>query len=252
MTIDDAVYACARLVADARHIVVMTGAGVSAESGIPTFRDALTGLWAHYDPEQLATPEAFNASPALVTRWYDERRAACAHCEPNPGHRALSELQRRLRSDGRKLQLITQNVDRLHQRAGASDVIELHGSLWDWRCTRCGEQHEENEVPFPEYPPRCHCGGSRRPAVVWFGESLPAAAVRAAWATVQSCDLFLSIGTSGQVQPAASLLHEARGAGAKTVEINPRPTSQSGIVDLALRGPSGVLLPRVLEVLGSG
>jgi NAD-dependent deacetylase len=249
MNTDDSILACARLLAVSRCTAVMTGAGVSAESGIPTFRDALTGLWARYDPEQLATPDAFDADPGLVTRWYDERRAACAGCEPNPGHLALAELQRRIRADGRELHLITQNVDRLHQRAGANDVIELHGSLWDWRCTRCGEQREERAVPFFGYPPRCHCGGMRRPAVVWFGESLPDAAVRAAWAAVRHCDLFLSIGTSGQVEPAASLLHEAVEAGAKTVEINPRATAQSDSVDLALRGPSGVLLPQVLAAL---
>lgn len=227
----------------------MTGAGVSAESGIPTFRDALTGLWARYDAEQLATPEAFAADPELVSRWYDERRAACAACDPNPGHHALAELQQRLRADGRQLRLITQNVDRLQQRAGSDDVIELHGSLWEWRCTRCGEQREELGGPFAEYPPACACGGPRRPAVVWFGESLPASAVQAAWRAARDCDLFLSIGTSGQVQPAASLLYEAVDAGATAVEINPAQTPQSNCVDLLLRGPSGVVLPQVLDAL---
>jgi len=134
-----AIGSCAALIDAARSVAVRTGAGVSAESGIPTFRDALTGLWARFDPARLATPEAFAADPALVTRWYDERRTACARCRANPRHLALAELGRRSKAAGRRFRLITQNVDRLHQQAGSNDVVELHGSLWDWRCTRCGE-----------------------------------------------------------------------------------------------------------------
>src|SRR5688572_14869789 len=124
----------------ARRVVVLTGAGVSAESGIPTFRDALTGLWARFDPQQLATPEAFARDPALVTRWYDERRQRCAGCQPNPAHTALADLERRLLAAGREFTLLTQNVDRLHQRAGSRHVVELHGSLWVWRCTACAAE----------------------------------------------------------------------------------------------------------------
>ena len=246
---DPAVQSCAGLIDKAQSIAVLTGAGVSAESGIPTFRDALTGLWARFDPTQLATPEAFAADPALVTRWYDERRVASARCRANAGHLALAELERRSKAAGCRFRLITQNVDRLHQLAGSSDVVELHGSLWDWRCTHCGEQHEERAVPFAEYPPRCHCGGPRRPGVVWFGEPLPSEAIAAAWAAAEDCDLFLSIGTSGQVEPAASLARVAAQTGARLVEINPQPTTQSDVVDLAMRGPSGALLPLILATL---
>lgn len=154
----------------AQHIVALTGAGVSAESGIPTFRDAMEGLWAKYDPEELATPEAFARNPQLVSRWYDDPRCKVAACRPNSGHDALAQLQSRLAAEGRRLTLITQNVDRLHQTAGSTNVIELHGSLWVWRCTDCGDEAEDRGPAFSMHPPECHCGGWKRPGVVWFGE----------------------------------------------------------------------------------
>lgn len=231
----------------ARAVVVLTGAGVSAESGVPTFRDALTGLWARFDPQQLATPDAFARDPALVTRWYDERRVRCADCEPNPGHYALAELERRLLGDGRAFTLLTQNVDRLHQRAGSRHVVELHGSLWAWRCTSCSAEHENEPLPFSSYPPRCRCGGLLRPGVVWFGEVLPHAALVAAYSALAACDVFISLGTSAVVEPAASFVNSAPQA--STIEINLDATSISEVVEYSLRAKTGEALPKIFEQL---
>ena len=230
-------------------VVVLTGAGVSAESGIPTFRDASEGLWAKYDPSELATPEAFVRDPELVTRWYDWRRAKCAAAKPNPAHLALAQLERELIERGRQFTLLTQNVDRLHHAAGSRDVVELHGTLWVWRCTRCGVEREDRQVPFREYPPRCaDCSGARRPAVVWFGEPLPQHALAWACDALETCDLFFSIGTSAVVEPAASFVHTARQRGAKTVEINRDPTPISRIMDWSLLGKAGELLPALVNL----
>jgi NAD-dependent deacetylase len=223
----------------ARFVVVLTGAGVSAESGIPTFRDAMDGLWAKFRPEDLATPAAFDRDPAMVSRWYDERRVKCASVKPNAGHFALAEMQRRC---GR-FTLITQNVDRLHQLAGSRDVVELHGTLWVWRCVKCGEEREERGPAFAEYPPRCRCGGARRPAVVWFNEPLPEAAIERAYRDAEACDLFLSIGTSAVVYPAADL---PRVAG-RVVEINPQRTPLSDSANWSVLGKSGEVLPVLVE-----
>lgn len=236
-----------RFLEETDSVTVLTGAGVSAESGIPTFRDAQTGLWARYDPMELATPEAFARDPALVARWYDERRSKCAACAPNPGHLALARLQAAFAAAGKRFTLITQNVDRLHQQAGSIDPLELHGTLWVWRCTSCGEEREERTTPFPEHPPRCHCGGLRRPGVVWFGEALPAAVLAAAWQAAEHCGLFLSLGTSSLVEPAASLGRVAAAGGARTVEINPDETPLSSLVDVSVRGTTGTLLPEIVE-----
>ena len=231
----------------AQHVVVLTGAGASAESGVPTFRDALAGLWSKFDPAALATPQAFAADPALVSRWYDERRVNVLACEPNAGHVALAELARRVP----RLTLVTQNVDRLHQRAGSAGVIELHGSLLVWRCTACGQDVEETGPAFAEHPPRCSaCGGMRRPGIVWFGEVLPPAALTAATAAAESCDVFLSVGTSGVVYPAAGLADVARRAGAFTVEVNPTATEGSSTFDVAVRGSAGAVLPAVVALEG--
>ena len=236
----------------ARSVVVLTGAGVSAESGIPTFRDALTGLWAKYDSAQLATPQAFARDPALVTRWYDERRLRCAQRLPNAGHAALTRWQRRLAArPDRRFTLLTQNVDRLHQAAGSTGVVELHGTLWEWRCTRTGTQREYRGGPFNEYPPKSGHGGLLRPAVVWFGESLPPQAVATADAAVGACDAFLSIGTSAVVYPAAGYLHLARSRGVATVEINREPTPVTDLVDWALQGLAGEILPALVDAITS-
>ena len=233
----------------AHSIVVLTGAGVSAESGVPTFRDALAGLWAKFDPQQLATPEAFARDPALVSRWYDERRCNVARCKPNAGHVALAELQRRVVAEGRTFTLITQNVDRLHQAAGSTDVIELHGTLWVWRCIRCGRESEERGPAFDTYPVNCACGAPKRPGVVWFGEELPAEAFRLAHDAASRADLFFSIGTSSVVYPAAGLIDVTLDNGARLIEVNTDDTPYTDRAHWALRGTSGEVLPRLLEAL---
>ena len=232
----------------ARAVVVLTGAGVSAESGIPTFRDAMDGLWSKFDPHELATPEGFARDPETVTRWYDWRREKCAAAEPNAAHLALARLEEHLAAQKRSFRLLTQNVDRLHQAAGSRNVVELHGTLWIWRCIRCGAEREERDVPFREYPPRCACGGARRPAVVWFGETLPEDAIQKAYGALETCDLFFSIGTSAVVEPAASFIHTSRHHGARTVEINRDPTPISNVVDWLLLGKAGEIMPALVRM----
>jgi NAD-dependent deacetylase len=227
----------------AASVVAFTGAGVSAESGIPTFRDALTGFWARFDPSELATPQAFARDPARVAQWYDQRRCMAAQCRPNPGHLALAELERTIAGRGGRFMLVTQNVDRLHQSAGSRNIIELHGSLWVWRCTACGKENEERGGPFEEYPPRCPCGGARRPGVVWFNEMLPRQALADAEAAASSCDLFLSLGTSSTVYPAAGLIERAIRCSAYLLEVNPQPTPFSDRADCSIRGRTGEVLP---------
>ncbi len=235
-----------QLLRTADSIAVLTGAGVSAESGIPTFRDAMTGLWAKFDPADLATPQAFSRDPELVSRWYDERRCNVAKCHPNAGHMALAALQARCASDGRHFTLITQNVDRLHQAADSTNVIELHGTLWVWRCVNCGEEVEERGPAFGNYPPRCDCGGKRRPGVVWFGEELPKQALLQAQRAAGSCKLFLSLGTSSVVYPAAGLIDLALQNGARILEVNPEETAYSRKVHWSIRGKSGEVMPQLM------
>jgi NAD-dependent deacetylase len=239
------------LLRSADHIAVLTGAGVSAESGVPTFRDALTGLWAKFDPAALATPEAFARDPELVGRWYDERRRNVALCSPNAGHLALADLQRRTLARGGRFTLITQNVDRLHQAAGSAQVIELHGTLWVWRCVDCGAEAEERGPAFTAHPPRCVCGGLRRPGVVWFDEQLPEHALLHAQRAAGHCQLFLSLGTSSVVHPAAGLIGLALQNGAKLLEVNPLETPYSARAHWSIRGPSGEVLPQLMGALPS-
>ncbi|CUS02228.2 NAD-dependent protein deacylase [Candidatus Promineifilum breve] len=226
----------------AANVVVLTGAGISAESGIPTFREAQTGLWAQYDPQELATPQAFRRNPRLVWEWYAWRRALVGQAAPNAGHYALAELERRVPH----FSLITQNVDGLHQQAGSGNVIELHGNIARVKCAaedRVVDQWAETATP----PPRCpQCGALLRPDVVWFGEMLPAAALERAFQVSGAADLFLTVGTSGIVQPAASLPLEAVEAGALVVEINPETTPLSPWMTFSLRGAAGRLLPDLL------
>ncbi len=232
----------------ARHVVVFTGAGVSAESGVPTFRDALTGLWSQFDPMQLATPQAFLREPSLVWGWYEWRRQLLLQVKPNPAHRAIAELAQRVP----KLTLITQNVDDLHERAGNSEVIHLHGSIFAPRCFDCTRAYQFTDVPQMEQeqeitPPRCeHCQGMIRPGVVWFGEALPEHAMQAAFAAAEDCDCLLSIGTSGMVQPAASIPLVAAQQGATVVHINPEPMHVRGTKEFSLVGLAGELLPTLL------
>lgn len=230
---------------DARHVCVLTGAGVSAESGVPTFRDAQQGLWAQYDPMELATPEAFQRDPELVWRWYRWRRELVSRAEPNAGHRALAELQDLVP----RLTLVTQNVDGLHQRAGSQDVIEFHGNLFSNHCfARCNDDHpvDRDDAKVPVCP---DCGASVRPGVVWFGEGIPEEALNASFAAAADCDVFLSVGTSSIVYPAAGLGTIAYESGAMTIEVNPNPTEQSGTFTSTLRGNAAVILPKLIELL---
>jgi len=231
------------LLRDARRVAVLTGAGISAESGIPTFRDALTGLWARFNPEELATPEAFERNPALVWDWYAERRGRVATCAPNPGHRALAELERRTPD----FLLITQNVDGLHEAAGSRKMVELHGNIRRVRCSRdCGLVET---WPDDERPPRCsRCGAFLRPDVVWFGEMLPQQEFARASLAARTADLFFSIGTSNLVEPAASLTWLAHEHGATVVIVNPEMEGQrSGPRIVQVREAAGSFVPRLLQ-----
>lgn len=235
-----------RLVArlrDARHVAVLTGAGASAESGIPTFRDALTGLWATFRAEDLATPEAFARQPAVVWAWYRERRARVLAAEPNAAHLAIARLERLVP----RLTLATQNVDRLHQRAGSSRVLELHGNIVTARCSRDGARFESWEEVEPG-PPACpRCGAPLRPDVVWFGELLPEDTLHEAIDAARHCDVFLSVGTSNLVEPAASLPWLAVEAGATVAVVNPDARGQrTGPGIHHLTGAAGTILPALV------
>jgi len=231
--------------AAAKSVVVLTGAGVSAESGVPTFRDAQTGLWAKYRPEELATPTAFRRNPKLVWEWYAWRRQLVADAKPNPGHFALVEMETLFP----QFALITQNVDGLHQLAGSRNVIELHGNISKTKCfdedTFVSEWKETGDVP-----PKCpNCGGLLRPAVVWFEEPLPEIEIQKAMSASANCDVILSVGTSTVVYPAAGLPAMALEHGATVVEINPQPTPFTPKATFALQGASGVVLPEILSAL---
>jgi len=225
----------------ATAVAVLTGAGISAESGIPTFRGP-DGLWKQYQPEDLATPEAFARDPKLVWEWYNWRREKIAPALPNPAHKALVQLEIKMRS----FTLVTQNVDGLHDRAGSGRVLKLHGDIWRLRCTVCGANWPDRRVPLPKIPPHCQCGGLARPGVVWFGEPLPEGMMKEAEHAAASAQVFLVIGTSANVYPAASLIPYTKQAGAKVIEINTEDTPYTAVVDCALRGPAGELLPRLL------
>jgi NAD-dependent deacetylase len=228
----------------ARHVLALTGSGASAESGVPTFREAQTGLWAQFDPHELATPEAFLRDPGLVWRWYRWRRELVARLEPNAGHFALARLAELLP----RLTLVTQNVDGLHQRAGSQDVIEFHGNLFTDRCF--SEGCVVDDTPVDEDAPRCTaCGAFVRPGVVWFGEAIPAPALAAATEAASDCDVFLSIGTSSLVWPAAGLAEAARESGAVVVEINLDATPLTDQSQYCLQGKSGEILPELVDCL---
>lgn len=238
-----------KAVAEAKHLVIFTGAGVSAESGMPTFRDALTGLWSNFDPMRLATPEAFLHDPPLVWGWYEWRRQLLLEVKPNPAHLALTQLAKKVP----KLTIITQNIDDLHERAGSHDVLHLHGSIFEPRCFKCSRPYTFKGVPAMEEeqalePPSCsHCDGLIRPGVVWFGESLPQAEMEAAFAAAEDCDCLLSIGTSGVVQPAAQLPLVAADAGALVAHINPEAVAVGSNKEFSLVGKAGDLLPQLLK-----
>jgi len=240
----------------AARLTILTGAGVSAASGVPTFRGP-EGLWRQFRPEDLATPEAFARDPRLVWEWYAWRREKIAACRPNAAHDVIARWSGVRPRNGAtqgsdpgterlKVVVLTQNVDDLHVRAGTRNLVRLHGSIWELSCwNRCatGAAWRDERVPLPEPPPRCpRCGGLARPAVVWFGESLDARDVGAAVEATE-CDVFLTVGTSSVVYPAAGLVHRARERGAFTAEVNLDETPASSMVDLAIHGPAEEILP---------
>lgn len=255
----------------ARRVVVLSGAGNSAESGVPTFRDAQTGLWERFSPEQLASEDAWWADPTLVWSWYQWRARMVRACAPNPGHEAVGRWQRALARAGGSLQVVTQNVDDLHERGGAEVLSHLHGSLFEYRCAECGEPaehdpgvagarddgaalagHEDDlEALMHIPPPTCrHCAdGVLRPGIVWFGEMLPRDALDRAYTALEQCDLAVVVGTSAVVQPAASLPFVALGAGAAVVEVNPEVTEFSSAATWHLAGPAGTVLPALADLV---
>ena len=225
----------------AASVAVLTGAGISAESGIPTFRGP-GGVWRSYRAEELATPEGFARDPKLVWEWYDWRRSVIAEAQPNAGHRALAEIERRVP----RFTLITQNVDGLHDRAGNVSVLKVHGDIWTLRCTFCERERRDLHARLEQIPPLCSCGGMERPGVVWFGEGLPDAIWEEAVSSTREADLFLVIGTSAVVHPAAGLVYLAKSSGAKVVEINVDDTPVSSTVDICWRAPAAEALPALL------
>ena len=237
------------------HLAVLTGAGMSAESGIATFRDAQTGLWERYDPQRLASPRGYEEDKALVWGWYEWRRMHALKAQPHAGHLALAALAKRFE----QFTLITQNVDDLHERAGNNDVIHLHGSLHKPRCSYCANPYRfSTEIPEePEggrrvEPPLCKiCGNSIRPGVVWFGESLPEKALKQAAQEAAKCEVFISVGTSALVWPAAGLSDIAKQHGAKVIQINPDETPLDSKADFNMKGKAGDVLPMLLDALKS-
>lgn len=243
----------------AHRVAVLTGAGISAESGVPTFREVQTGLWERFSAEDLATVEAFENDPALVWTWYRWRQSLILNVKPNPGHTALAEWQQRLAGRGGELSIVTQNVDDLHERAGAEVLGHLHGSIFSHHCIECAAEAQLADPqydgfespPHPEVPPVCEaCGQGRlRPGVVWFGEMLPMDAFDAASAAIRAADLVLVVGTSSVVQPAASLPLLALERGTPLVEVNPEPTELTELMDYSLRGPAGALVPKLMKAV---
>ncbi len=228
---------------DAKHITVLTGAGVSAESGISTFRDP-DGLWTKFNPMELASIDGFMSNPELVWEWYQYRKKIANEAKPNPGHIALAEMENMFET----FHLFTQNVDRLHQRAGSKNVYELHGNIIENKCFDCGKPYKgETDLPGKELPKCLHCGGKIRPNVVWFGEALSRDVLEYAEYSTRMCDLFFSVGTSAEVYPAAALPFTAKRHGALVVEVNPNVTSLTPEADVHLKGPSGKMLPALLK-----
>lgn len=234
-----------QLLKKAERVATLTGAGVSQESGLRTFRDAQTGLWAQYRPEDLASPEAFARDPKLVWDWYAWRREAIKSVRPNPGHYALTEMENRFPI----FTLITQNVDGLHRMAGSRNLLELHGNILKVRCAECG-RYTETWVDDLDQVPVCEsCGGLLRPDVVWFGESLPRAELESAVEAARACQVFFSIGTSGLVHPAAALGYAAHNKGSVVVEINAEPTPLTPKADFFFQGKSGEILPELVKAV---
>ncbi|MEO3780160.1 NAD-dependent deacylase [Micromonospora sp. B11E3] len=241
----------ATLLRQARRVVIFTGAGISAESGVPTFRDALTGLWERFDAQALATPEAFQDDPALVWGWYEWRRGLAQRVRPNAGHEAVAAIEARIPGSV----VVTQNVDDLHERAGSPAPLHLHGSLFTPRCSACAHPAPLPDGPADEpadgrrmTPPGCaRCSAPVRPGVVWFGEALPEAVFESAVEAASSCDLLLTVGTSGLVYPAAEIPRVAARFGAAVIQVNPQETPLDPVADVNLRGPAARVLPALVE-----
>jgi NAD-dependent deacetylase len=232
----------------ASRVTMLTGAGISAASGVPTFRGN-EGLWRSFSPQQLATPEAFQKDPKLVWEWYNWRRELISKCQPNAGHKIIARWSQRYPG----FTLITQNVDGLHERAGTEHVIRFHGSIWEVQCWNACQNSPERwvdyTVPFPKVPPSCpHCGGLIRPGVVWFGEGIDTNVLDES-AKALHCEVFLTVGTSAQVYPAAALAGQARANGAFTVEINLEETPASGYVDLSIQGPAEAVVQEIEDLI---
>lgn len=233
---------------NAQHVVCSTGAGVSAESGVSTFRDAETGYWSKFNPEDLASQQGFAKDPGLVWRWYMERLyGTTVEARPNPGHEALAQIETLVP----KFTLVTQNVDNLHEQAGSTNVIHLHGNIASFYCNVCRTDYDlQEEDRTDDEPPICPiCGGMVRPGVVWFGEQLPAKEINAAWDAAQSCDVMLVVGTSGVVYPAAHVPFVAKEQGATVIDVNPDRDEIAAIANIFLQGSSGQILPQVVEVM---
>lgn len=231
-----------KLLKNSRRVAVLTGAGISAESGVPTFRGA-DGLWKNYRPEELASPIAFRNNPDMVWEWYSWRKNLIKNCAPNPGHYALAKMEKLFE----KFTLITQNVDGIHRQAGSDNILELHGNINRNFCCECRKEYPDNDLVLGSKVNRCSCGGLIRPAVVWFGENLPEEVLEKAFSAVVDCDLFISIGTSSVVYPAALMPLKAKEEGAALIEINMEPTPLTPESDFFLKGACGVILPNLME-----
>ncbi len=235
---------CVKALARSRSVVVSTGAGISKESGIPTFRDAPNALWANFDPETLATPEGFRQNPSLVWRWYGERRNMISDATPNKGHEALAEME----SMFEEFMLVTQNIDNLHRQAGSVNLIEIHGNIFRYKCLDVG--HPIDELPDDDHePPHCECGSMIRPDIVWFGEMLPEEGLDRAMRALQTCDTALIVGTSGTVHPAAGFASVAKEAGATLIEVNPEETPITEIADIFVQSTSAKALEQIVRSL---
>jgi NAD-dependent deacetylase len=232
----------ARALKRCKALAVSTGAGISKESGIPTFRDAQEGLWANYNPEELATPQGFLNNPQLVWRWYEERRSKIAEKKPNPGHYAIVDLEKAFTN----FTLITQNIDNLHRVAGSKNIVEFHGNIFKFKCF--DNEHPIDDLPDDDrIPPRCHCRAMIRPDVVWYGEVPSEDSFRRAGMALETCDALLVVGTSGLVYPAAAFPSQAKQAGAFVIEVNPERSAITPIADIFLQGPSGEVLPKLVK-----
>ncbi len=242
----DSIDKAVELLAPANKLVVTTGAGMSKESGIPTFRDAPSALWANFNPEELATPEGFRRDPPLVWKWYVERRDMIGQAKPHPGHFAVADLEPMYD----EFLLLTQNIDNLHRRAGSQNIVEVHGNIFRYKCFDNNHPVPAGELPVSgEVPPRCHCGSMIRPDVVWFGEMLDQDDLDRAFAGLSSCEAILVVGTSGLVYPAAGFPHAARSMGATVVEVNPEKTPITDLADVFVESPAGEALPLLVERL---